>query len=441
MPGPPVAERSKRAGAKVEMRSPARCRFEPFGARGDMELTRIGSAVVVTAQSLALAACGGSGSGGRPDPATRQPVLVSASLRFSSIEGSQAHTCGSDLEGRSWCWGKDAYGELGTSEPLGLCDIPGIELVACTATPRLVAGAPVFADYAMAVGAGRSCGLTPDGAAWCWGFGLGGQLGDGSASNSVAPREVAGGHRFAQLKSATSGLAACGLTPAGAGWCWGPNGQWSTFGNGGTDGAATPVAVDWGRPFVAFDLGELHGCGLDASGHAWCWGSNWYGQLGVGSAGGSGGTASSPTPVAVTGDGVFRQIAAGADHTCALDDAGAAWCWGAAYAVGSATTVRDYVGTPGRVDGGHVYSALASGAQHTCGLTGDGEIWCWGQNYLGELGDGTQAAAQVPVRVRSDVRFARLAQRATCALDTDGRAWCWGDNSDGQVGRRSVYER
>ena len=403
--------------------------------------SRIVVAVAFTAVLFALTGCGGSEGDSRPDPATRRPVLVSESLRFSSIEDSQAHTCGAALNGGTWCWGKNAYGELGSDAPLDLCDIPGFEFVACTAKPQQLAGAPRLDAFAMSVGAGRTCGLDSLGEAWCWGFGLGGQLGVGTAANSAIPLKVAGDHRFALLRSTTSGLATCGITPEGEAWCWGPNGQWGPFGNGGTAGSVTPVRVDWGRQFVALDFGEMHGCGLDAQGRAWCWGSNWYGQLGLGSAGGSGGVMASWTPMPVVGDHVFRHIAAGSDHTCALDDAGAAWCWGAVHALGSVTSVRDYVGEPQRVSGTLSFAALTSGALHTCGLTSSGRIWCWGQNYLGELGDGSQSPAEVPVKVLSDARFHRLAHRATCALDTAGRAWCWGDNSYGQVGRRSVYAR
>jgi alpha-tubulin suppressor-like RCC1 family protein len=268
---------------------------------------------------------------------------------------------------------------------------------------------------------------------------VGGQLGDGRSADSAQPVAVAGGLRFTLLRMSGSSLASCGLTDSGEGWCWGPVAD--LWGNGATVGSSVPVRVDWGRSFVTLDLGELHGCGLTADGQAWCWGSNWYGQLGVGSAGGSGGLSRSSTPRAVVGGRVWRSIAAGSDHSCALDDTGAAWCWGVAFALGSPTSVPDYVGTPQRVAGGHLFTALKSGQLHTCGLTAQGEAWCWGQNYGGELGDGTHAPAQTPVRVQADVRFAALAHRATCALSVEAQAWCWGDNSYGQVGRTSHWAR
>lgn len=145
-------------------------------------------------------------------------------------------------------------------------------------------------------------------------------------------------------------------------------------------------------------------------------------------------------PLPVLGRHVFRTISAGLDHSCALDDAGAAWCWGSP-SVAYSPSGEFYVGTPQPVPGGHVFVELRSGQLHSCGLTADGVAWCWGQNYAGELGNGTRTPSTTPVRVDAPVAFTRLAERPTCALSADGQAWCWGDNSYGQVGRRSGYAR
>lgn len=392
---------------------------------------------------LAMAtACGGGGGGNGLPKDYVTPVLVSDTLRFVALDTSQWHTCGVALDGSTWCWGADDYGELGVpGASVGTCDIPNIALVPCTGTPQLVRGAPVFTSLSSSLGANHTCGLSTSGAAWCWGFGLGGQLGDGRRVDSVQPVAVAGALSFAMLRSSTSGLANCALTPSNEGWCWGSGRDLFGDGVAGAPGAWVPVRVDWGHTFVVIDLGELHACGLTASGEAWCWGSNWYGQLGVGSAGGSGGLKESTVPLQIVGGHIFRHIATGSDHSCALDGTGVAWCWGSSLALGSAPSAPGYFGTPQRVAGGHLFASIASGQLHTCGLTANGEAWCWGQNYGGELGDGTHSPANAPVRVQTSVRFSTLAHRATCGLTADGQAWCWGSNAFGQVGRRSPYER
>jgi len=51
-----------------------------------------------------------------------------------------------------------------------------------------VAGGVTFA--AVSAGNGHTCGVTPAGAAYCWGINSGGQLGDGTTTNRLTPVRV-----------------------------------------------------------------------------------------------------------------------------------------------------------------------------------------------------------------------------------------------------------
>jgi alpha-tubulin suppressor-like RCC1 family protein len=57
-------------------------------------------------------------------------------------------------------------------------------------------------------------------------------------------------------------------------------------------------------------------------GTVWCWGYNYYGQLGDRT-----GT-NRTTPVQVQNLFNVRQVSAGGHHTCALRTDGLVWCWG-----------------------------------------------------------------------------------------------------------------
>ena len=82
--------------------------------------------------------------------------------------------------------------------------------------------------------------------------------------------------------SVDAGIAhSCGVTTDGAAYCWGSNGA-GQLGDGFVTSRTSPVLVRGGLRFAAVDAGFLHSCGLTTSGDAYCWGDNESGQLGDG---------------------------------------------------------------------------------------------------------------------------------------------------------------
>lgn len=86
----------------------------------------------------------------------------------------------------------------------------------------------------------------------------------------------------------------------------------------------------------------------------------------------------------------------GPQYACALDPAGAAYCWGANPLGTSATTSPVLVPAP--VNGGLEFTTLSAGAQ-TCGIAVGGRLYCWGPNAYGQLGDGTTTTHYTPTAV------------------------------------------
>ena len=66
-------------------------------------------------------------------------------------------------------------------------------------------------------------------------------------------------------------------------------------------------------------------------------------------------------------------------------------------------------------------SLIAAGDEHTCALNPQGEAICWGWNAFSQ----TNAPEGSFVHIDAG-------GHATCAIDTKGRAICWGDNRQGQ---------
>jgi alpha-tubulin suppressor-like RCC1 family protein len=253
----------------------------------------------------------------------------------------------------------------------------------------------------LAVGGYHTCGLTPAGLAYCWGGNSDGQLGDGTTTDRPTPVPVVmpTGQTFVSL-----GLSigvynhTCALTPAGTAYCWGANfsGQ---LGDGTTTDQPSPVAVAMpvGESFASLAVGGYHSCGLTPAGAAYCWGTNARGRLGDGT------TTDrwTPTAVLVPAGVTFTRLAAGVDHTCGLTPAGAAYCWGrnAFGQVGDGTTSHRLEPVAVVMPANVTFASLVAGWDYACGLSAAGAAYCWGWNGRGRLGDGTETPRLIPVRV------------------------------------------
>jgi hypothetical protein len=84
----------------------------------------------------------------------------------------------------------------------------------------------------------HSCGLTSTGAAYCWGAGSGGALGQGAnlTTDRLIPWPVAGGHVWAGVDAGVDH--GCGVTTTGRAFCWGPT-------HAGKTGSGAPGSVHY----------------------------------------------------------------------------------------------------------------------------------------------------------------------------------------------------
>ncbi|QJR16127.1 RCC1 domain-containing protein [Usitatibacter palustris] len=274
-----------------------------------------------------------------------------------------------------------------------------------------------------------------NGAAYCWGANIEGQVGNGTFSMATTPSQVQGLTTGVQA-IVTSGAHTCAIVNGGA-YCWGNN-AYGQLGNNGSATSPVPVAVSGlSSGVTAIAVGDLHSCAVH-NGAAKCWGSGGYGQLGTGA---SIFSSAVPTAVAGLGTGVL-DVNAGRHHTCALLSSGAARCWGRGDSgeMGDGTNTYINLG-PVQVSGATSDVQLVStGAFFNCGIS-NGAAYCWGYGGQGRLGNGSGSNINTPSPVTgmgSGVSWLSAGNGMhACGLGNAGPV-CWGANNAGQLGNASV---
>ncbi len=353
----------------------------------------------------------------------------------ASLAAGDDFTCALNHAGAAFCWGLGTSGELGNGQQT------------MTTTPVLVGGGPY---RAISAGAKMACGLRFGGTVDCWGeiprsccgFTVDTVLLPASVQTSVRLTEISVG-----------AFAVCGIAESGGGYCWGFQ-AYGALGNG-VDGntsilSPTPIlgsGLDFTHTAPGFDFG----CGTRSNKTAWCWGLNINGDLGADSTLG----AEVTQPTRVVGDLSFNSITAGVFYACGVTTTGSAACWGdnTTGALGDGTTQARSVPTP--VAGSPAFRAIFGGSKdmsgaHTCALDADGAAFCWGANQAGQLGanapiacglpDFPTSCSLTPIAVQGGLPFTTLAvgHLHTCGMIADGHVYCWGDNTHGQLGNGTM---
>ena len=299
-----------------------------------------------------------------------------------------------------------------------------------TGPPLPPADTVAFASYDL--GAFHACGLTAAGRAYCWGANGVAQLGTGTFDDEAVPRPVAQGSAVYRQISLGGGHT-CAVLSTQVAHCWGLNDR-GQLGQGTQSlPVGQPTRVGAGKLFTFIAAGGAHTCGLDPAGFAWCWGLAESGRLGNGV---SGVEITRPTPDSVMFGEPFATLTAGNDHTCGLTPDGRAYCWGSGALGQLGIGVAENRDVPVLVLGGHVFAQLAAGGLHTCGVTLDGEGYCWGDHASGQLGVGSGGPRDAPALVAGGLAFRsiRAGGSHSCGVTLGNLAYCWGLNDSGQLG-------
>jgi alpha-tubulin suppressor-like RCC1 family protein len=302
------------------------------------------------------------------------------------------------------------------------------------------AASPQLPFQEVSAGGTHTCAIDNEADAWCWGRDLEGQLGgNGSPSHHTEPVKVA---LPAKVESLSTGFDhTCVVDVNASGICFGTNNK-GQLGRGGISPYETPGAVSGVPGFVEISAGRHHSCGIAVFGQPWCWGENDYGQIGTGGPIGNG---NEPIPVMVTGLTRVTDIEAGVTHSCAVDDEGAAWCWGdnSRGQLGVDPNQLPESSVPVEVVGINNIIDITIGGLQTCAIDDAQRLYCWGNNNNGQLGRGTFSPMPHPVPALIEVndvngnslpvRVADGGNNHTCFIVEGLTGYCVGSNISGQL--------
>jgi len=337
-------------------------------------------------------------------------------FKLSSISSGKHHSCGVATNGTVWCWGLGASGQMGD---LSYSD---------NTTPNRVAGTSTALPVSVSAGGSHTCVLLASGGVGCWGSNAFGQLGNPIGLLNETPTasrpyaQVVNGITASAISA--GGNHTCALLTNATVSCWGSN-VYGQLGIGTKINSSAPVLVPGLQGVIAVAAGEDQSCALLSDRSVKCWGANWANQIGA---------AESTTPIILQGFAGVTQLALGYGQTCAVLTNKTVKC------VGFSLDYATQSSTPYLVPGFTGVSNLAHFGGHMCAVLEDRSVRCVGENQRRQLGDRTAITRTSAVTVVNidDAISVSVGWWHSCALLTTGLVKCWGSGTYGQSGQGDV---
>ena len=185
--------------------------------------------------------------------------------------------------------------------------------------------------------------------------------------------------------------------------------------------------------------GTNHTLAINSRGELYAWGANNNGQLGIGTT-----TDNELTPQRVGSDSGWEAVSGGDDYSLALKSDGTLYAWGKNDRGQLGINSNENKTTPQQVGNDSDWKDISAGGKHSLALKSDNTLYAWGGNFYGELGDGennanltdTSKDKTAPIQIGTDSDWEAVSAGGyySLALKDTGELYTWGHNEVGQLG-------
>lgn len=333
-------------------------------------------------------------------------------------------------DGSLWVWGSNDHGQLGDGTAMDI------------KAPKEIIGSGVL-DVVVSGDHNSTFIIKKDGSLWACGNNGWGQLGDGTTTDSHLPKQIIANGVVTVTPNYYHATYA--IKTDGSMWAWGKNGS-GELGDGTTTDSLVPkeIIVDGVMKVFSAALwsnSDGYAFAVKTDGSLWAWGNNRWGQLGDGT------KTDSHVPKQIIQNGV-AEVTTGDENSFALKTDGSLWAWGSSGngQLGDGTVCEamcESITTPKKIIANGVTAISALGYGSVFAIKNDGSLWAWGSDKSGQLGDGNAENSYAPKQViASDVVSVAMGYYVTYAIKKDGSLWVWGSqNWRGKLGDGTTVDK